>query len=214
MVFTSFSSISGYFQYLILGWPTMLLSPSFVHLYTCTCTCFHHPLSTDDAIRSTKMEVESTATRSPVPTSVSDQTPVSTKEPEPPTHFFLPIPEVAFYVGICAVAVVIVVLIVAVTLCCICTCGKRKTQWQPAVQPARTQVTNPSAIALRERERNDRGATITTRATLSPVESFELPSKSGADKMEAYDDPTETVETFCTESDSLPPPPKYEELEF
>ncbi len=32
-VFTLFSSISGYFQYLIWGWPTMLLSPTVV---TCT----------------------------------------------------------------------------------------------------------------------------------------------------------------------------------
>ncbi len=32
MFFTSFSSISGYFQHLILGWPTMLLSPSWSFL--------------------------------------------------------------------------------------------------------------------------------------------------------------------------------------
>ncbi len=30
--FYSFSSISGYSQYLVLGWPTMLLSPSNVVL--------------------------------------------------------------------------------------------------------------------------------------------------------------------------------------
>ncbi len=42
---TSFLSTSGYFQYLILGWPTMLLSPSYniltyVPAYD-TITCYN-----------------------------------------------------------------------------------------------------------------------------------------------------------------------------
>ncbi len=37
-MFSPFSSISGYLQYLILGWPTMLLSP--VGLHVCYCCHF------------------------------------------------------------------------------------------------------------------------------------------------------------------------------
>ncbi len=134
---------------------------------------------------------------------------------EAPTEFFLPIPAEAFYSIVSAVTIVIVVLIVAISLCCYCSWSKKKTQWRPTVQPGRTQVTNPTAIGGRGlRERSDRGATITTRATLSPAESYELPSKKGADNLEGYDDPMEMVEHFPTGSECLPPPPKYEELEF
>ncbi len=37
MFLTSFSSISGYFQSLILGWPAMLLNPSYI-VGLCTCS--------------------------------------------------------------------------------------------------------------------------------------------------------------------------------